>query len=148
MINGFFHTIQRDLINVAQAINNDAPRNQEQNERISMAALRIIASATMGVGSLIAVSTLSFFAAAPVSAVLTVAIGVGVYALGHDVFILAQRFEDLENPFNALENGTRGFFRDVGNFFTNNPVGNGRIEDLAADTFFQPMWTQILGQRA
>lgn len=147
MINGFFHTIQRDLINVAQAINSEAP-HQEQNERISMAALRIFASATMGVGSLIAISTLSFFAAAPVSAVLTAAIGVGIYALGHDVFILAKRFEEENNPLNVIENRARGLFRDVGNLFRRNPVGNGNVEELAADTFFQPMWVHLLGQRA
>lgn len=147
MINGFFHTIQRDLINVAQAINSEAP-HQEQNERISMAALRIFASATMGVGSLIAISTLSFFAAAPVSAVLTAAIGVGIYALGHDAFILAKRFEEEDNPLNVIENRARGLFRDVGNLFRRNPYGNGNVEELTADTFFQPMWVHLLGQRA
>lgn len=148
MINGFFHTIQRDLIDVARAIKNDAPRNEEQNQRVTLSAMRIFASGIMGMGALTAISTLSFFATAPVSAVLTATIGVGLYALGHDVFLLAKRCQALQNPINNLENGARGFVRDVGNFFTGNQAGNGHVEEFTNETFFQPLWVQLLSRQA
>lgn len=133
---------------MAQAINNKGQQSPEQDKRICMAVSRIFASATMGAGALIAISALPFVAAAPISAVLTIAIGVGAYAQGHDVFILAKRFEELENPFDTIENAIRGTLRNINNLFTHNPMRNAQVEQLTAGTFFQPMWVRFFGQQA
>ena len=80
MINGFFHTIQQDCLDLYKACSNRTPATTDQTKRIALAAARVFGAVVMAVGVLVAVSAVPFALIAPVSTLFKVAIGATLYA--------------------------------------------------------------------
>lgn len=93
MIPGFLDIVKKDYALVKEL---GIPREgltDEQNMRVSAAALRLFATAMMGLTIFSAVITVRSFTYSPVVTVLQLAICAIFYALWHDVFHFSKNFE-------------------------------------------------------
>jgi hypothetical protein len=148
MIQGFLPIVQDDLSQIWNYVTDQGEfRNDDQKQRTSLAALRMLGTSVMIVGAIVAVSAVAIVASNPVGAVLTVALGVGVYALGHDVFVMANNQSLLLNPNlqtlslagTVLLNKATYFFKKRGN------VGSlDSFDYLTQGTFFPSLCNFIL----
>lgn len=93
MIPGFVDIVKNDYALVKELRTSKEVLTDEQTMRISAAAIRLFATAMMGLTIFSAVITLRSFTYSPVVTVLQLAICAIFYALWHDVFHFSKNFE-------------------------------------------------------
>lgn len=94
MIQGFFTTMQSDWSLLSDKMNNNVSGDKETQRRVDLAAMRFFATVGMGIGIVFALKALPLFAASTIAGLLALGLGVAVYAIGHDVFVIAKNESD------------------------------------------------------
>lgn len=91
MIPGFFQTIQKDAVLLAQPKN--AKADKETEFKVSVAGIRAIGALAMAFGTIITVAAMPYLFSSTVAFTIIAAVGVAAYAVGHDVFVLGNNIE-------------------------------------------------------
>ena len=143
MIYGLVQTIQEDtsfLSNWMIGVGIPDVNSDDQQHRIQVAALRMIAVMTMTLGVLWTVSILIFAVTVPLKLALRLAIAVGIYAMAHDVFIMSH---------NYAQPGFRvGYSARLFNVFRGQEViQEERARQFTHGTLLQPLWMWIYAKR-
>jgi hypothetical protein len=143
MIYGLIQTIQEDtsvLTNWMRGQKNPPLANDDQSDRIQVAAFRMIASFVMALGALWTLSLLAFVATIPLKFTLRLAVAVSLYALAHDVFIMSQ---------NSTQTDFRqGFQARLFNLFRGQEaIQEERARQFTHGTFLQPLWMYIYAKK-
>ena len=93
MIHGMMGTIQSDtsvLIQWLKGEEIELQPDEEKEERVQLAAFRMLAAVAMFFGALWALQILTFVVTFPLQALLKLATAIGCFAIAHDVFIMCQ----------------------------------------------------------
>ncbi|WP_068470803.1 hypothetical protein [Candidatus Protochlamydia phocaeensis] len=150
LIPNFFQTVQQDFTELKEAFSNSSQsRNELQQEKVNLAAIRMFASLMMGLGAIKTLVALTFVATAPIGAILGMALGVGLYAIGHDVFIMARkRTQELDNPVIRVGNLVIGLVHEVQNVIRGAPSqpGQGVWVERTRDTLLRPIWLALFNR--
>jgi len=145
MINGFFNTVQTDAVLVLNHFKGKLDANQEQDQKVALAAVRLIASLGMLLGGLTVLTAAPYLAAAPVGALLKMALGAGMYALSHDAFVMAQNTSDQQHVGKVVFAGVKGFIHDIKDLLDGKKgVNDAARHPVTENTFFRPLWDEII----
>lgn len=142
MIYGLLHTIQEDAVVLAHWIGgkNVSEGGEDQQERVQIAASRMLAFIGMAFGSLWTLSLLTFVVTLPAKIVMKLATAVGVYALAHDIFIMSQNASQ-QTFRESVSSRLMGLFRGQ------EALEEERAEQFTHGTFLQPFWMWIYAHR-
>lgn len=121
MFSDFFATVQDDADNIYRAISYGIPFNERATfgAEVGRAVARAFGLLGMAFGAFLGLRGCFSIRAAPISGLITMAFGVAVLALGHDVFVIFKKFSDWElfkEPFPP------------------------HLLSSAKDTFYRPLW--------
>ena len=147
MIQGFSTIIQQDLAQIIDHMKGRGPQTGDQARRVGLAALRMFVTLGMALALIIAASSLTIIASAPVGAVLLVAWGVTLYALCHDIFIMAKNETEQMN----LVVGTIATVKSLWQDFKDILQRKKSLDDaprfsITEGTLFRPLWNTLLAQ--
>ena len=143
IIPNFFHTVQNAAITILSPTPIPADDEQEQlavNEKIKKIAIAHLAgAAVMAVGTLISLAALPYVVTTTIGFALLATLGVAIYAIGHDVFTLANNAKLTQQNIEQL---------------TAQIIARGQISDqenalpylLTYATFFQPIILKFFAQ--
>ncbi len=141
MIYGFVQVIKEDISLLSHWIRGQEIPNAGNDAvlRIQTAALRVLASLGMLWGALWGISILVFVATIPLQAILKLATAVGLYALGHDIFVMIQNASQRH-----LMQELRAGWAFMHGFHA---LEEERARQFTNGTFLQPMWMWLYVNR-
>jgi hypothetical protein len=143
MIYGIFQIIQDDakvLAHWAKGEEIEDINEEEQQQRIQVAASRMLAFVGMAFGSLWALSLLTFVITIPAKIILKLATAIGIYALAHDIFVMSQNANQQE-----FQQGVKS--RLMGLFRGQEELEEDRASQFTHGTFLQPGWMWLYAHR-
>ncbi|MCE2983747.1 MAG: hypothetical protein LW832_09310 [Parachlamydia sp.] len=154
MIPNFGQTVQQDIVDIYAIVAKTPEQvraltpDQRQTE-IALGILcgvRLAATGIMGSGILYTASVIPFLLSAPVSSLITTAIGVGIFVMGRDFFVMAKNISDgIQNPTHAAVNLLQGLGREAMGFFVQRHLfGNGINSVITNGTILNVLWTNML----
>lgn len=147
MINNFFHTVQEDSILVYKSLTSNTTQTQEQERKVSLASLRLIASVGMLLGGLITLAAFPSLAVAPLGTLFKMAIGAAIYAAGHDVFVMAKNASDQQSPVKGAVAGFKSGVMDLFDLAQGKKSGKDALRHpITEDTIFRPLWDEALAR--
>jgi hypothetical protein len=139
MIQNFSTIIQQDVVRIFNFATNKLPHDREQIEKVTLASLRVLGAALMGLGVLAAASAIA--ASTPVGAVLILATAVSVFALGHDIFVMSKNESEQRNPIQWIKKGVKGFVNDFADLVQGKKDQNDAFRKPNTEgTFLRPIW--------
>lgn len=147
MIQGFSTIIPQDVAQIIDHMKGRGPQTGDQARRVGLAALRMFATLGMALALIIAASSLTIIASAPVGAVLLVALGVTLYALCHDIFIMSKNETEqmhLVGRTKATVKSLRQDFKDI--WQGKKSLDDARRFTITQGTLFRPLWETLLAQ--
>jgi uncharacterized membrane protein YqjE len=136
VIYGLLHTIREDASAIVYYMQNkDIPGigEEDQEQRIQVAALRMLTFVGMVFGSLWTLSLLTFEATIPLTTLFKLATAIGIYALAHDTFVMSQ---------NAYRESARYPFQTklMELFRQHESLEEDQAEQFTHGTLLQPLW--------
>lgn len=148
MIQNFSTILQKDVLLVIDDISGKRPKGvdkKEQDIKVGHAALRIFGALAMAVGIIFAVGALPYFAAAPVGALLKMAFGASIYALGHDIFVMSKNITDQMKPAKAAVETAKSFISNIFSYVTGEKdIDDAPSQPVTNGTFFRPLWDEAI----
>lgn len=93
MIHGLWQTLKEDSSIMYQWFKGEEIKlkdDEDQEQRIQLAAFRLLAAVAMTFGALWAVHIITFVVTFPITVILKLALAVAFYAAAHDVFVMSQ----------------------------------------------------------
>ncbi len=160
MIPDFSRTIQRDFLNglnirqqVERPVNarGRVPRLTEaankKNLDVGLSRLRLLSTAAMIVGGAVAFKGVAIIFTSTITALVVLALGVGIYAVSHDVFVIAKNVTEQTNS-SRLSGELQGYV-DFAKSLFNEVVNDGvpQAHPITKDTLFPIWWTSFLNVR-
>ncbi len=144
MIQGFSKVVQADFDLLVNTIKGNRPNHENHNQRVNLAAARMFALLGMAgsiIGGCIALrkTSTSFVGGAFIAA-----LSAGVFALSHDVFVMAKNASEQMNFFNRVVNEVAAVVHDIKDILK----GNKDVQDvprqaITKDTLLRPLWDRI-----
>lgn len=146
MISNITTIIQEDLVTMVDFCRDKL--SDQEKPKACYAAIRIIASFGMAYGAYIAVAALS--AGTPAGVLVGLVKAGLMYAAAHDVFVIAKRTEDHQNPVKRVLDIGANFFgqtKDALKAAWNGRQVNGAVaHPLTQGTFYRPLWNALLDE--
>lgn len=147
MIQGFFTTIQEDLVLLGNRLRGKTEPTDENNKKVAFAALRVFATLGMGVGVLIVASVLPSFASEPVGTLFKIAAGAAIYAFNHDVFVMAKNATEQMALLPAVAAVGNSIWEDVVDLFKGKKeVDDAPRQPVTENTLFRPLWDAAIAR--
>ena len=145
MIEKFFTTVQEDMVLVIDRISGqetkDEVANSEQDKKVALAAIRIIAAFGMVIGIITGASAIPFLATATVGALFKMTLGAAIYAIFHDLFVMSKNATDQRSAVNAVGAVAKSIFSDVVDLFTGKKdIKDAPRQPVTENTIFRPLW--------
>lgn len=149
MIPGFFTDIQRDVVLVIDRCTGKIKSDQEQDKRVALAALRIIAAIGMAVAVLLTVSAVAYLPFAPAGSIVQGAFGLMLYATCHDIYIMSKNISEQMNTVNkAVAIGT-SILSDIKDLWNGKKdINDSPRHPMTENTFFRPLWDAAIARLA
>lgn len=146
MIQGFVGTLQQDFQVITSCFRNRSKDGKialddKQAGRVGMAAVRAFAVLGMALSAVVALG--AFSATTAIGALFHLAVAAALYAVSHDVFIMARNSEkgllSLAFPVGA------GLINDLKDWWQGRKTENDPFRHPLSDgTLLRPMWDQVL----
>jgi hypothetical protein len=137
MINDMWRTIQEDIEVLTYCANGKKIPNVkdgDQNHRVRIAAIRMIAAIATAFLGLWTLSILSVIVTFPLKILFNLALAVSCCVLAHDIFVLSR------NNANPSQNSWFNFF----NYFKGNAaVNEERARQYTRGTILRPVWVWL-----
>lgn len=133
MIYHFIQTIPEDTHILSQWIKGESVSEddgKDQQQKVHVAALRMLACLGMAFGALWGVSLFTFVLSVFLTILWRLSTAVGMYAISHDVFIMCQNV--------SQEPQLLSLFRERGQ----EEVEDQLLHQLTDGTLIQPFWTE------
>ena len=135
IIPNFFYTVQYAAIElISKKPPTVDPTQIATNNKIRKIAIaHLTGAAIMAVGTVITLAALPYVITTTLGSVLLAALGITVYAAGHDIFVMANNAQTPESEVVRLLNNE------------GNPP-NGILNIMSRDTFYQPVIVKFFEQ--
>lgn len=145
MIPNISTIVQEDIVKIAKFCAGKLPDRDAAKAYYS--AIRTLAAFGMAYGVYVAVAALS---KSPTGAFVGVVKGLALYAVSHDIFVMAKRTEDQQNVINRAIAIARSFFGQAKSALKDAwdaHQANGLVvRPLTDGTFYRPLWNAIFDE--
>lgn len=144
MIHGMIATIRADasvLIHWFKGEEFDLEPGEEREQRVQLAAFRMLAAITMALGALWAIQIVTFVVTFPAKILFQLVLAISLYAVAHDVFIMSQNAN--QQDFTPLKPKPYLF----GLFRGQEVTEEEQARKFTHGTFVQPIWMWLYVNR-
>ncbi len=143
MIQYFGNMVQQDGIQLYKYFNNSSQYSDDAaNKKVYLAGVRVLSALGMVIGGFIAISSLPHFLFNPLGAAGQVALGLALFALSHDVFVMAKNETEQDaNPAQKVAANVLGLVKDVIDLAKGQKdINDAPRQPITEGTFFRPLW--------
>ena len=143
MIQGFFNTVQEDVILFKRGFQGDLPKTDEQNKKIYLAGIRMISALTMLFGIQKTLVSLVKVDMAFSTRMFNGIAGVVMYIIGHDFFVMSKNEEN--QIFMGLKTVGQHFVASLPVIFLGEKPKEGKSYYYLTNGTFVPLfWDELL----
>jgi hypothetical protein len=145
MIHGMVTAIRSDTKILTHWLRGEAfdlQPGEEKEQRVQLAAFRMLAAITMVFSALWALHIITFVVTFPVKVLVQLSLAVGFYAAAHDVFIMSQNANQVD--FTPMKPKPYLF----GLFKGQEVSDEEQARKFSHGTFFQPIWMWLYVNRS